>query len=231
MQTIPGFIVYQRTGGLTAADKAKIAADVVAFAQRQGRGGRPGRPRRSSPRTARRPRCRVPLDRRRRRQGASTARRWSTPRRGSSKLARRPRRPAWSVHSAGAGRPAGRPSSTPSAASTARCCSSAGVVVIVILLIVYRSPVLWFFPLFSAVLALGSAALVDLPAREARRHHAERAEPGHPVGARDRCGHRLRAAADQPLPRGAARVRAAGSTRWSRPGGAPRRRSSPRRRP
>ena len=36
----------------------------------------------------------------------------------------------------------------------------AGIVVIVILLVVYRSPVLWFFPLFSAVLALGLAALV-----------------------------------------------------------------------
>ena len=29
-----------------------------------------------------------------------------------------------------------------------------------ILLVVYRSPVLWFFPLFCAVLALGAAALV-----------------------------------------------------------------------
>ncbi len=36
----------------------------------------------------------------------------------------------------------------------------AALVVVVILLIVYRSPVLWFFPLFSAVLALGAAALV-----------------------------------------------------------------------
>lgn len=37
---------------------------------------------------------------------------------------------------------------------------AAGVVVILILLVVYRSPVLWIFPLFSAVLALGAAALV-----------------------------------------------------------------------
>ena len=37
---------------------------------------------------------------------------------------------------------------------------AAGLVVIVILLVVYRSPVLWFFPLFSSVLALGAAALV-----------------------------------------------------------------------
>ena len=40
---------------------------------------------------------------------------------------------------------------------------SAGVVVIVILLVVYRSPVLWFFPLFSAVLALGAASIVIYP--------------------------------------------------------------------
>ncbi|MBE7186816.1 MMPL family transporter [Jatrophihabitans endophyticus] len=40
---------------------------------------------------------------------------------------------------------------------------SAGLVVIVILLFVYRSPVLWFFPLFSAVLALGAASLVIYP--------------------------------------------------------------------
>lgn len=40
---------------------------------------------------------------------------------------------------------------------------AAGLVVIVILLFVYRSPVLWFFPLFSAVLALGAASLVIYP--------------------------------------------------------------------
>jgi RND superfamily putative drug exporter len=40
---------------------------------------------------------------------------------------------------------------------------AAGVVVIVILLFVYRSPILWFFPLFSALLALGAAALVIYP--------------------------------------------------------------------
>jgi putative drug exporter of the RND superfamily len=31
VQTIPGFIVYERAGGLTAADKSKIAADAQAF--------------------------------------------------------------------------------------------------------------------------------------------------------------------------------------------------------
>jgi RND superfamily putative drug exporter len=37
---------------------------------------------------------------------------------------------------------------------------AAGLVVIVILLFVYRSPVLWFYPLFSAVIALGTASMI-----------------------------------------------------------------------
>ena len=37
---------------------------------------------------------------------------------------------------------------------------TAGVIVIIILLLVYRSPVLWFFPLFSAALALGLSSMV-----------------------------------------------------------------------
>ncbi len=37
---------------------------------------------------------------------------------------------------------------------------TAGLIVIVILLLVYRSPVLWFFPIFSAVLALGLSSMV-----------------------------------------------------------------------
>ncbi len=37
---------------------------------------------------------------------------------------------------------------------------TAGGIVILILLLVYRSPVLWFFPLFAAVLALGLSAMV-----------------------------------------------------------------------
>jgi len=37
---------------------------------------------------------------------------------------------------------------------------AAGAIVILILLLVYRSPVLWFFPLFSAVLALGLSSMV-----------------------------------------------------------------------
>ena len=36
----------------------------------------------------------------------------------------------------------------------------AGGIVVLILLLVYRSPVLWFFPLFGAVLALGLSSMV-----------------------------------------------------------------------
>jgi len=41
--------------------------------------------------------------------------------------------------------------------------AAAGLVVILILLVVYRSPVLWFFPLLGATLALGAAALIIYP--------------------------------------------------------------------
>src|SRR3954471_23094350 len=45
IQSIPGFIVYQRHGGLTAADKAKIAGDVAKFKQVKGvAGNEVGRP-------------------------------------------------------------------------------------------------------------------------------------------------------------------------------------------
>src|SRR5664279_1525337 len=37
---------------------------------------------------------------------------------------------------------------------------TAGAIVIIILLLVYRSPVLWFYPLFSAALALGLSSMV-----------------------------------------------------------------------
>src|SRR3954471_2523676 len=45
IQSIPGFIVYERHGGLTAADKAKIAGDVAKFKQVKGvAGNEVGRP-------------------------------------------------------------------------------------------------------------------------------------------------------------------------------------------
>ncbi len=81
------------------------------------------------------------------------------------------------------------------------------VVVFVILLLVYRSPVLPFVALLSAVFALSAAGGSGLPPGQERRHRPERPEPGdpaHPLGGRR---DRLRAAARRPLPGGAARPR------------------------
>ena len=78
------------------------------------------------------------------------------------------------------------------------------VVVLVILLVVYRSPVLWIFPLLAAGMSYALASVVRLPARRRRRGQAQRAGPGHPHRAGLRRRHRLRAAADRPLPGGAA---------------------------
>ena len=75
---------------------------------------------------------------------------------------------------------------------------------ILILLLTYRSPVLWLLPIFSAVVALFTAAGAHLLPRQVRRPHRQRAEPGHPHRPGLRCRHRLRAAARRPLPRGAA---------------------------
>ena len=84
---------------------------------------------------------------------------------------------------------------------------AAGFVVILILLVVYRSPVLWFFPILSAVLALGSASLIIYLLAKHDVITLERAEPGHPVRSGARRRHGLRATAGQPLSRGVAQVR------------------------
>ena len=80
-------------------------------------------------------------------------------------------------------------------------------VVILILLFTYRSPVLWLLPIFSRGGGADHRRGRDLPAGQARRAHRQRAEPGHPAGARDRRRHRLRPAAGRALPRGAASSR------------------------
>ena len=82
-----------------------------------------------------------------------------------------------------------------------------GLVVLVILLVVYRSPV--FVPvLLSAGLALttAQAAAYQLAKNDVITLNGQSA--GHPARPGVRCRHRLRAAAHQPVPRGAARPRA-----------------------
>jgi len=157
VQTIPGFIVYQRHSGLTAEDRAKIAADYRAFRSIPGvAANQIGAPQFSADGTT--ANIEVPL----------VAKVGSTSIQGSRlvkvekkviAVARTGVPSGLVVHSAG---PGGLLVAFIDAFSgiDGSLLLAAGAVVILILLIVYRSPILWFFPLFCAVLALGSAALI-----------------------------------------------------------------------
>ena len=79
------------------------------------------------------------------------------------------------------------------------------LVVLVILLIVYRSPILPFAVLISAVFGLSAASLVVYQLALRRRDHAVGPVAGHPVHPRRGRLDRLRPAARQPLQGGAAR--------------------------
>src|SRR6476661_1121625 len=157
VQTIPGFLVYQRTGGLTSADKDKIAADVAAVRRASGVAvDQVPDPQFSTDGTT--ASISVPLvgrDGAKAVDGATLV----TIEKGVVAAAKKGAPAGLVVHSAGVG---GLLVAFIDAFSgiDGTLLLAAGLVVIVILLIVYRSPVLWFFPLFSAVLALGAAALV-----------------------------------------------------------------------
>ena len=88
-----------------------------------------------------------------------------------------------------------------------------------LLIIIYRSPIFWLIPIFAV---LGAELLLALPGLRPDRggHHRQRAVVVDPLGARARRGHRLRAAARGPLPRGAAPPR--GQARGDAPRAAPR---------
>jgi putative drug exporter of the RND superfamily len=160
VQTIPGFAVYERAGGLTPADKTKIAADAQAFRGVNGVAGDQVRP----PVYAKNGKVAnvaVPL----------IGKRGDVSVNGDDlvkvekkvlKIAHANAPAGLVIHSAGAG---GLLVAFIDAFSgiDGALLVAAGIVVILILLVVYRSPVLWFFPLFSAVLALGSAALIIYP--------------------------------------------------------------------
>jgi RND superfamily putative drug exporter len=157
VQTIPGFLVYQRAGGLTAADRTKIAADLAAVRRTSGVAVEQVADASFSTdgTTAS---VSVPLigrDGTKAVDGATLV----TIEKGIVATAKTGAPAGLVVHSAGVG---GLLVAFIDAFSgiDGTLLLAAGVVVIVILLIVYRSPVLWFFPLFSAVLALGAAALV-----------------------------------------------------------------------
>ena len=159
VQTIPGFIVYQRDGGLTAADKAKITSRRRQVPRCRRCRRRPGRRAAVQRATSAPSRCRW--------SARPTARARPVPKLVDTenaviKIARDGAPSGLAVHSAGAG---GVLVAFIDAFSglDGTLLLAAGLVVIVILLFVYRSPVLWFFPLFSAGLALGAAALVIYP--------------------------------------------------------------------
>ena len=157
VQTIPGFIVYQRHGGLTDADKAKIAADEQAFRRIRGVAAEQIGPVQISADGAT-ANIEVPLIA----MVGNKAVQGNQLVQVEKKIiatARIGLPEGLTVHSAG---PGGLLVAFIDAFSgiDGSLLLAAGAVVILILLIVYRSPVLWFFPLFCAVLALGSAALI-----------------------------------------------------------------------
>ncbi|MBV9921592.1 MAG: MMPL family transporter, partial [Pseudonocardia sp.] len=157
IQTIPGFVVYQRSGGLTAADRSKISADAAAFRTIGGvAGDRVVGPIVASDGTT--ANVSVPLIGK---NGNVSV--------NGDELVKVEKKV---ISTAQSGLPAGlvMHSAGPGGLLVAfidaftgidgTLLLAAGIVVIGILLVVYRSPVLWFFPLFSAGLALGAASLV-----------------------------------------------------------------------
>ena len=75
------------------------------------------------------------------------------------------------------------------------------LVVLILLIIIYRSPIFWAIPFFTVLLAESLRARVRLPDRRGGRDD-QRAVRRHPAGARVRRGHGLRAVAREPLSRG-----------------------------
>ncbi|MGF7236627.1 MAG: MMPL family transporter, partial [Frankia sp.] len=158
--SIPGFIVYQRNAGLTPADKVKIEADATSFATLPGVAGNQivGPTYAAGGTTAN---ISVPLIGKNRGVDVQGNELTKNEKRVIA-AARANAPPGLVIHSAGAGGLLVAFIDTFKGIDGALLLA-AGIVVIAILLVVYRSPVLWFFPLFSAALALGAAALVIYP--------------------------------------------------------------------
>jgi RND superfamily putative drug exporter len=160
VQSIPGFVVYSRDGGLTAADKAKIAADRTKLLAVPGVAADESGPVVYSP-TKPVAYISVPLVAKQDGKDVDGTKLSDVEKRVIS-IATRDVPQGLQVHVAGAG---GLLVAFIDAFEgiDGTLLLVAGLVVILILLIVYRSPILWFFPLFSAVLALGAASLVLYP--------------------------------------------------------------------
>lgn len=160
VQTVPGFIVYQREGGLTDADRAKIESDVEAFGEVEGVDREQiGAPQFSEDGTT--ANVSVPLI------GKvgdveKTGEELVDVENAVIDVAKADAPDGLAVHSAG---PGGLLVAFIEAFEgiDGVLLLAALIVVIVILLVVYRSPVLWFIPLVSAMLALGVSVLIIYP--------------------------------------------------------------------
>jgi RND superfamily putative drug exporter len=157
IQSIPGFIVYQRNGGLTAADKAKINADVAEFKRVKGVSiDEVGVPQYNAKGDT--ASTSVPLIGKKNGKSAKGPDLVKTEK-NILKAARRDAPSGLAIHSAGAGGVLVAFIDAFSGLDGSLILAALGVVIIVLLL-VYRSPVLWFFPLMCALVALGAASIV-----------------------------------------------------------------------
>ncbi|MEO9139173.1 MAG: MMPL family transporter [Jatrophihabitans sp.] len=160
VQSIPGFVVYQSKSRITSEQKAQIAKSIPQFRAVPGvAGDEVGTVQLSKSGTV--ASVSVPLVGKKDGKSAQGDKLVTTEN-SVLKIARADAPQGLEVHSAGAG---GLLVAFIGAFQglDGTLLLAAGLVVIVILLFVYRSPVLWFFPLFNAGLALGAAALVIYP--------------------------------------------------------------------
>ena len=154
--TIPGFLVYQRPGGLTDADRAEITRDQAALRTLDGvAADRVGPPQVSADGTT--AALSAPLVATSN-GSAVTGPQLSDAERRVQDLGKQGAPAGLVVHTAGPGGLIGALIEAFNGID-GKLLLVAGLVVIVLLLVVYRSPVLWFFPLFSAALSLGLASI------------------------------------------------------------------------
>ncbi|HSP36712.1 MAG TPA: MMPL family transporter [Frankiaceae bacterium] len=155
--TIPGFLVYHRPGGLTAADRAAIADDLRALATTHGVAADQV----SGPTVAgdgATATLAVPLVARV--AGASVnGNDLSTAEKDVKAIGHAGTPPGLEVHTAGAGGLLGAFIDA-FGGLDGKLLVTAGLVVVILLLLVYRSPVLWIVPLISVFLSLGFSSLL-----------------------------------------------------------------------
>jgi MMPL family len=157
IQTIPGFLVYQRTSGLTEEDLAKINSDVQKLRALDGvAGDQVSGPQLSKDRTV--ASVTVPLIAKNGDKEVD-GEQLSKVEKQVIAIGKSGNPDGLVVHSAGAG---GLIVAFIDSFQgiDGKLIAIAGLVVVVLLLLVYRSPVLWIFPLFSAFLALGLSSLI-----------------------------------------------------------------------